>query len=74
MGKLNVISGKKLIQILEILGWQVVRRKSSHIILIKPGEIITLSVPDHKELSIGTLRSVLRNAEISIDEFNSHLS
>jgi predicted RNA binding protein YcfA (HicA-like mRNA interferase family) len=74
MGKINVISGKKFIQILEIFGWQVVRRKSSHIILIKPGEIITLSVPNHKELSIGTLRSILRNADISIDEFNSLLS
>lgn len=74
MGKLSVISGKGLIQVLESFGWIEVRRKSSHIILVKSGEIVTLSVPDHKEIAKGTLRSLLRIADISIEDYNAALN
>lgn len=69
MGKLNILSGRKLVIILQHFGWVEVRRNSSHIILIKPGEIVTLSVPDHKEIAKGTLRSILRSAGITVDEY-----
>lgn len=74
MGKLNVISGKKLISIFEQFGWIVVRRKGSHIIMIKSGEHVTLSIPDHDEVAKGTLRSLLRTASITIEEYNNALS
>ena len=70
MGKLKVISGIELVKILSKLGWIEVRRRGSHIILIKEGEIVTLSVPDHPEIAKGTLRSILRNAGITIEQFN----
>lgn len=55
---------------LERLGWRVARRaKGSHIILTKPGSIYSLSVPDHKELARGTLRKILRLANVSVEEF-----
>jgi len=38
-------------------------------ILIKSGELITLSVPDHKTLDRGTLRSLIRKAGMTVDEF-----
>jgi predicted RNA binding protein YcfA (HicA-like mRNA interferase family) len=38
------------------VGWTKDRQKGSHVILIKPGEPATLSVPQHKELAPGTLR------------------
>ena len=72
MGKLNILSGRELVHFFERFGWIVVRQKGSHIIMIKPGEIITLSIPDHKEVARGTLRSLLRSANISIDEYNKY--
>ena len=53
----------------EGLGWQVVRQRGSHIVLVKDGEIATLSIPDHKEVAKGTLRSLIRTAGITVDEF-----
>ena len=69
MGKLNVISGRKLVKVFEKFGWTEIRRKSSHIIMVKKGEIITLSIPDHDEVAKGTLRSLLRSAGITIEEY-----
>ncbi len=37
--------------------------------MTKDGEIATLSVPDHKEVAKGTLRSLVRAANLTIDEF-----
>jgi predicted RNA binding protein YcfA (HicA-like mRNA interferase family) len=37
--------------------------------MTKEGEIATLSVPDHKELAKGTLRKLLRDANLTVDEF-----
>jgi predicted RNA binding protein YcfA (HicA-like mRNA interferase family) len=51
------------------LGWQVARRRGSHIILTKPGHIATLSVPDHEQVARGTLRSLIGKAGLSVDEF-----
>ena len=70
MGKLNVIKGSELVKIFEKFGWIEVRWRSSHIIMIKKGEIITLSIPDHNEIAKGTLRSLIRSAGLTIEEFN----
>lgn len=35
----------------------------------KPGLRVNLSVPQHKELSVGTLRALIRNADLTVDEF-----
>jgi predicted RNA binding protein YcfA (HicA-like mRNA interferase family) len=41
----------------------------SHLVMTKAGERANLSIPQHKELSTGTLRSLIRAAGISVDEF-----
>ena len=69
MAALPVLSGKEVVRVFERFGWKVVRQSSSHIILTKDGEIATLSVPDHKEVAKGTLRSLIRAANLTIDEF-----
>jgi predicted RNA binding protein YcfA (HicA-like mRNA interferase family) len=73
MSALPVISGRKAVRAFEKLGWQIVRQRGSHIIMIKQGEITTLSIPDHKEIAKGTLRSLIRAAGITVDEFVSQL-
>jgi len=69
MPALPVLSGRKVVRAFEGLGWQVVRQRGSHIVLVKDGEIATLSIPDHKEVAKGTLRSLIRTAGITVDEF-----
>ena len=53
----------------ERFGWQIARQRGSHIILIRDGQQATLSVPDHKEVAKGTLRSLIRAAGLTVEEF-----
>jgi predicted RNA binding protein YcfA (HicA-like mRNA interferase family) len=62
------ISGREAVRAFEGAGWQVARR-GNHIILIKPGSPVTLSVPDHRELDRGTLRRLIRKAGLTVEEF-----
>ena len=43
-------------------------------ILVRTGSIATLSVPDHREVAKGTLRSLIREADLSVEEFVALLS
>jgi predicted RNA binding protein YcfA (HicA-like mRNA interferase family) len=67
--KLPVLSGREVVRVFQQFGWQVARQASSHVIMTKPGEMVTLSVPDHKEVARGTLRSLIRSANLTVDEF-----
>ncbi|MEO1144641.1 MAG: type II toxin-antitoxin system HicA family toxin [Cyanobacteria bacterium J06638_22] len=70
---LPVLSGREVVRVFEQLGWQVVRQRGSHIIMVKEGEIATLSVPDHREVAKGTLRSLIRSAGLTVKEFTDAL-
>jgi predicted RNA binding protein YcfA (HicA-like mRNA interferase family) len=65
MPPLPILSGRETVGAFQRLGWEVARRKGSHVILIKPGSMATLSVPDHPEVARGTLRALLRAAELT---------
>ena len=69
MPNLPILSGRKVVHVFEQLGWQVVRQRGSHIIMVKQGQIATLSIPDHKEVARGTLRRLINAAKISVDDF-----
>lgn len=69
MPALPALSGKEVVQIFESFGWSVARQRGSHIILTKDRDIATLSVPNHKEVAKGTLRSLIRAAGLTVDEF-----
>jgi predicted RNA binding protein YcfA (HicA-like mRNA interferase family) len=69
MPELPQLSGRETVRVFESHGWQVVRQKGSHIILTKAEHIGTLSVPDHKEIAKGTLRSLIRSAGLTVSEF-----
>jgi predicted RNA binding protein YcfA (HicA-like mRNA interferase family) len=69
MPQLPVLSGQEVVRVFESFGWGVARQRSSHIIMTKEGENVTLSVPDHKEVARGTLRSLIRSANLTVDEF-----
>jgi predicted RNA binding protein YcfA (HicA-like mRNA interferase family) len=66
---LPVMSGREVVRVFESLGWEAVRQAGSHIIMTKDEELVTLSVPDHREVAKGTLRSLIRNARLTVEEF-----
>lgn len=71
MPKLPLLSGREVVKIFERLGWEVSRQKGSHIILVKKGHIASLSVPDHREIARGTLRSLISHADITVKDFRA---
>ena len=64
-----VLSGREVVCVFRALGWEAVRQTGSHIIMVKDEELATLSVPDHREVAKGTLRSLIRTAGLTVDEF-----
>ncbi len=71
MSSVPVLSGREVVRVFETFGWQVVRQSASHMILVKEGEQVTLSIPDHREVAKGTLRSLIRTAGLTVQEFVS---
>jgi predicted RNA binding protein YcfA (HicA-like mRNA interferase family) len=69
MASLPVLSGREVVKAFAQDGWQTARQRGSHIILIKSGSMVTLSVPDHREVAKGTLRSLIRSSGLTVDEF-----
>lgn len=69
MGKLGNISGKEAAKAFRRAGWEAIGQVGSHLVMVKPGVRINLSIPQHKELSVGTLRALIRAAGLSVDEF-----
>jgi predicted RNA binding protein YcfA (HicA-like mRNA interferase family) len=69
VSKLPVISGAECVQALEKIGFVINRQKGSHIILVREEPRTTISVPDHNELDRGTLRAIVRQVSLSVDEF-----
>ncbi len=69
MASLPVLSGRDVVKVFQSFGWSVARQRGSHIVMVKEDEIATLSVPNHKEIAKGTLRSLIRAANLTADEF-----
>ncbi len=74
MASLPVLSGGDTVKVFGRFGWSVARQTSSHIIMTKEGEIASLSIPNHKEVARGTLRSLIRSANLTVDEFVQELT
>ena len=69
MASLPVVRGSDVVNVFQRFGWTVARQSSSHIIMTKEGEIASLSIPNHKEVARGTLRSLIRSANLTVDVF-----
>ena len=69
MAILPSVKAREVVNAFQSLGWQVSRQTGSHIILTKPGEMASLSVPNHNPVAKGTLRSLIRSANLTVDEF-----
>ena len=71
MGRLRVLSGREVSRILQRHGFVEVRRRGSHIVMQRRTEAgsVTVPIPDHRELAIGTLLSIIRRSGIPRAEF-----
>jgi len=66
--KLPRVSGENVVKALVKAGWSVERQRGSHVVLYKEGIGIVV-VPLYKELDRGTLRAIIKQAEMSVREF-----
>ena len=71
MPRLPVVSGREAVKALTRLGFFVDRQRGSHVVMkkITPAGEIGCVIPMHREVAHGTLRSALKMAEISVEEF-----
>ena len=71
MSRLGSYRGEEVVRAFERAGWEITRQRSSHVILEKEGHEATLSVPVHKGKNVkrGTLRDLIRDAGMTVDEF-----
>lgn len=69
MTALPHVSGRTCVAALARVGFYKKRQHGSHIILRRDNPFAQLVVPDHKELDRGTLRAILRQAGLSVDDF-----
>ena len=67
MSELPRISGRDAVKTFEILGFSVVRQKGSHVVLRRGDKGCV--IPMHRELAIGTLRSAIKQAGITVELF-----
>jgi len=71
--KLPRVSGRDCVDALKRAGFRVRRQSVSHIVMRRDEPFAQVVVPDHKELDRGTLRGILRQADLSIDDFVERL-
>lgn len=69
MPKVPRISGAQAVRAFEKDGCRVDRQSGSHIVLLKPGSILSLSIPHHRELGPGLLSDQIKKAGLTLDEF-----
>ena len=69
MSKLPIISARECIKALEKIDFYVRRQRGSHIIMRRDDPYAMVVVPDHKTLKPGTLRKIIRDAGLTVDEF-----
>lgn len=75
MSRLGSFRGEQVVKAFQRAGWSIARVRGSHVILEKEGAVATLSVPVHKGKNVkrGTLRDLIKDADLSIEEFLEHV-
>ena len=69
--KLPSLSGKKVIRALSRLGFVVIRQRGSHVVLQRGADMVT--VPMHDPVKKSTLKSILKQADVTLEDFLEQL-
>ena len=73
MSRLPVCSGAAAVRAFAKAGWSQDRQKGSHVTMTKLGSAVVLTIPLHSQLGPGLLRSLIRDAGLTVDEFKALL-
>ena len=73
MKKPPLLSGKQIVNAFKRAGYRVIDQKGSHIKIYNPIKEITLIIPNHKEVDRWTLKGIIRDAEMTTEEFENLL-
>jgi len=68
VNRLPILSGRTILKVLAKVGYLEVRQRGSHIRLWCAGKK-SITVPDHKTIGRGLLKKILRDAELSVEDF-----
>jgi predicted RNA binding protein YcfA (HicA-like mRNA interferase family) len=73
VARLRVLSGRAICRILEANGFIEVRRRGSHVVMQRRTDTgtITVPVPDHPEIKLGTLLSIIRQSRLPRERFEA---
>lgn len=71
----KLYSARQIVKALQRIGFQIVSQKGSHIKLRRTfdGETFTAIVPNHKEVALGTLQSILKQVGITKEELEENI-
>src|SRR5258705_7700740 len=69
VSKLPVISGADCVKALGKIGFEVYRQRGSHIVIVRTSPPSQTTIPNHKELDRGTLRAIIRQTGLTVEEF-----
>jgi predicted RNA binding protein YcfA (HicA-like mRNA interferase family) len=57
------------VKALDKIGIEVYRQRGSHIVIVRDSPRAQTTIPDHKELDRGTLRAIIRQTGLTVEEF-----
>ena len=69
MSKPPLLSGREVVRAFERAGFRIISQRGSHIKIRNDSRLITLIIPGHREVDRWTLKGILRDAEMSVEEF-----
>jgi len=69
VSKLPVVSGAECVKALGKIGFLVYRQRGSHITVVRESPPSQTTIPNHKELDRGTLRAIIRQTGLTVEEF-----
>jgi predicted RNA binding protein YcfA (HicA-like mRNA interferase family) len=69
VSKLPVVSGAQCVKALAKIGFEVYRQRGSHIVMVRKSPAAQTTIPNHKELDRGTLRAIIRQTGLTVEEF-----
>jgi predicted RNA binding protein YcfA (HicA-like mRNA interferase family) len=69
MSRLPAVSGQQCVRALQKAGFVVRRQAGSHIIMQRKNPFAMVSVPNHRTVKPGTLRKIIKDAGLTVDEF-----
>jgi predicted RNA binding protein YcfA (HicA-like mRNA interferase family) len=69
VSKLPVISGADCVRALGKIGFEVYRQRGSHIVIVRKSPPSQTTIPNHRELDRGTLRAIIRQTGLTVEEF-----